>query len=93
MTTTRVEFISVNPGEVVNIGKLNRRKVRIQVMKDFRRKERERQGVFIILTSLWQLRDMYSRRETLKLPEARHLQKRCDICRRKFTVRASINWL
>ena len=93
MTTTRVEFISVNPGEVVNIGKLNRRKVRIQVMKDFRRKERERQGVFIILTSLWQLRDMYSRRETLKLPEARPLQKRCDICRRGFTVRASTSWL
>jgi hypothetical protein len=46
MTTTQVQFISVNPGEVVKVEKLNRRRVRIQVMKDFRRKERERQGRF-----------------------------------------------
>jgi hypothetical protein len=48
MSTTQVEFISVNPGEVVKVGKSNRRRVRIQVMKDFRRKERERQGWFFI---------------------------------------------
>jgi len=42
----QVEFISVNPGDIVNAGQLNRRKIRIQVMKDFRRKERERQGWF-----------------------------------------------
>jgi hypothetical protein len=41
---TQVEFISVNPGSVSNAHNDDRRKVRIQVMKDFRRKERERQG-------------------------------------------------
>lgn len=48
MTTTQLEFISVNPGDVVKVGKVSRRRVRIQVMKDFRRKERERQGRFIM---------------------------------------------
>jgi hypothetical protein len=52
MTTTQVQFISVNPGEVVKIGELNRRRVRIQVMKDFRRKERERQGWFSLTDAL-----------------------------------------
>jgi hypothetical protein len=47
MTTTQVEFITVNPGEVMKVGKLNRRKVRIQVMKDFRRKERQHQGLLL----------------------------------------------
>jgi hypothetical protein len=45
MATTQVEFITVNPGgDVVDAHDENRRKVRIQVMRDFRRKERERQG-------------------------------------------------
>jgi hypothetical protein len=44
MTTTQIEFISVNPGSLLKIHDENRKKVRIQVMKDFRRKERERQG-------------------------------------------------
>jgi hypothetical protein len=44
MVTTQIEFISVNPGSLLKIHDENRKKVRIQVMKDFRRKERERQG-------------------------------------------------
>lgn len=44
MATTQVEFISVDPGNLTNAHRDDRRKVRIQVMKDFRRKERERQG-------------------------------------------------
>ena len=44
MATTQIEFISVDPGRLLNARDENRRKVRIQVMKDFRRKERERQG-------------------------------------------------
>lgn len=44
MATTQVEFISVDPGNLTNAHHDDRRKVRIQVMKDFRRKERERQG-------------------------------------------------
>jgi len=47
MATMQVEFISVNPGRNFNAHDENRRKVRIQVMKDFRRKERERQGEII----------------------------------------------
>jgi hypothetical protein len=44
MATTQVEFISVNPGSLLSAHDENRKKIRIQVMKDFRRKERERQG-------------------------------------------------
>jgi hypothetical protein len=44
MATTQIEFINVNPGSLSITDSDDRRKVRIQVMKDFRRKERERQG-------------------------------------------------
>lgn len=44
MATLQIEFISFDPRDHGSIHKENRRKVRIQVMKDFRRKERERQG-------------------------------------------------
>jgi hypothetical protein len=49
MATTQIEFISVNPGSLLKPHDENRRKVRIQVMKDFRRKERERQGAKTLL--------------------------------------------
>lgn len=44
MATTQIEFISVNPGGVLQASNDDRRRVRIQVMRDFRRKEREREG-------------------------------------------------
>jgi hypothetical protein len=52
MTTTQIEFISVNPGSILSAHDENRKKVRIQVMKDFRRKERERQGEMAISRTL-----------------------------------------
>lgn len=44
MASTQIEFISFDPRDQGKTHKENRRKVRVQVMKDFRRKERERQG-------------------------------------------------
>lgn len=52
MATTQIEFISVNPGSLLKIHDENRKKVRIQVMKDFRRKEREREGEMTIFRAL-----------------------------------------
>jgi hypothetical protein len=52
MATTQIEFISVNPGSLLSVHDENRKKVRIQVMKDFRRKERERQGEMTIFCAL-----------------------------------------
>lgn len=52
MATTQIEFISVNPGSLLSVHDENRKKVRIQVMKDFRRKERERQGEMTIFRAL-----------------------------------------
>lgn len=52
MATTQIEFISVNPGSFLRVHDENRKKIRIQVMKDFRRKERERQGETKLLRAL-----------------------------------------
>lgn len=39
-----VEFIHVSPGDGSRTTKTTRRRIRVQVMKDYRRKERERQA-------------------------------------------------
>lgn len=42
--TVQVEFIAVNPGIAIGVNDNARRRIRVQVMKDFRRKEREQKA-------------------------------------------------